>query len=90
MPPDLIWRAIAVCASSLPFTDAPVFTAIIVLPECDALEVRVDRMVTAPATCQKMFFAQRRRGSRVAFACQRSCHLKIQTSVRAARKRDIR
>ena len=46
-----------VCASSLLFADAPVFTAISVFASKTPSKCAVVPMVTAPATCQKIFLA---------------------------------
>ena len=52
-----ICRVTAVCASNLPFTDAPVFAATIVLASTIPSKCAVVPMATTSATCQKMFLA---------------------------------
>lgn len=51
------WRVTAVCANSLPVTDVPVFTAIMVLPRTMPSKCALVPRVTEPATCQKIFLA---------------------------------
>jgi len=51
------WRVTAVCASSLPFVDAPVFMAICVLARIVPSECALVPMATPPADCQKTFLA---------------------------------
>ena len=50
-------RVTAVCESSLPLMDAAFPIVIAVLPRMIPLNSVFAPMVTAPATCQKMFFA---------------------------------
>ena len=48
-------RVTAVCANSLPFADALVFMAILVLASITPSKCAVVPMATAPEVCQKMF-----------------------------------
>src|SRR5580658_4453101 len=53
----LFSKVTAVCESSLPWTDAPVFRAIRVLDKTIPSKCEVVPRVTRPATCQNTFLA---------------------------------
>ena len=75
----------AVCANSLPFADAPVFTATFVLVSIVPSKCAVVPMATDPEVCQKMFLASAPplRITLVALACVRVPAIwNIQTSFR--------